>query len=80
MRWIDDIKTALIELGGQAHLSDIYRIVRKHRIEREDTLGELEAWVRYNLQQNSRGKGEDLFEPVYPPIERRGIWRLKIKR
>ncbi len=77
MRWKKDIMTALKELGGQAHLSDIYRIVRKHRNERGDTLGELEAWVRYNLQQNSRGKGEDLFEPVYPPEERKGIWRLK---
>ena len=79
MKWKDDINIALIELGGQAHLSDIYRIVKKHRSEREDTLGELQAWVRYNLQQNSRGKGDDLFELVYPPEMRRGIWRLKRK-
>lgn len=77
MRWKDDIMIALKELGGQAKLRDIYKIVRKHRIKRGDTIGELEAWVRYNLQQNSRGKGEDLFEPVYPPEERMGIWRLK---
>lgn len=76
-RWIDDVKNALRRLGGEAHLSKIYIEVNKIRSERNAPIGELEAWVRYTLQQNSRGKGEDTFEPVFPVRERRGIWRLK---
>lgn len=79
MTWINDIKTTLIELGGQAHLSDIYRIMKKLRCERNDTHVELESCVRCTLEQNSRGKGKDLFEPVFPVEYKRGIWRLKRK-
>lgn len=77
MRWIDDVRNALIELGGEAHLSRIYKAVTDYRTKRGDPIGELESWVRHTLEQNSRGSGEDIFEPVYSVEERRGIWRLK---
>lgn len=77
MKWIEDVKNALIELGGEAKLAQIYEVVRKNRTQRNDTIGRLESWVRNCLQNNSRGKGRDVFEPVYPVELRRGIWRLK---
>ena len=74
VRWIDDVKQALKSLGGKAHLSKIYGKVREIREQRKSPLGEYEAWVRYTLQQNSRGRGQDLFEPFRI---RSGIWLLK---
>ena len=74
MKWIDDVKGALEELGGKAHLSKIYPLVEGRRKQRNDSIGQLKAWVRYTLQQNSRGKGYDIFFPVQIGS---GIWRLK---
>jgi len=76
-RWIDDVEAALRKLGGTAHLSRIYLEVNEMRTKRNAPIGELNSWVRYILQQNSRGHGEDVFEPVHPIQERKGIWRLK---
>jgi uncharacterized protein YegL len=76
-RWIDDVRMALEELGGQAHLNQIYPKVRVIREKKGAPIGKLEEWVRNTLQQNSREKGHNIFEPVYPVEERRGIWRLK---
>ncbi|MBU1767127.1 MAG: hypothetical protein KJ648_03360 [Candidatus Omnitrophica bacterium] len=76
MRWIDDVKNALVALGGEAHLSQIYEIVEKNRSKRGDTMGKLKSWVRNTLQQNSREKGKNIFKSVYPVEMRKGIWRL----
>ena len=73
-RWIDDVYESLNELGGNSHLSKIYEIVRVKRENRKAHLGEYKSWVRNTLQQNSRGKGEDLFEPFRIGS---GIWLLK---
>ena len=79
MKWEIDVKEALKQLGGEAHLSDIYPIVKRRREKRGDSLGKYKNWVSHTLQNNSRGDGSDIFEPVYPTIERKGIWRLKDK-
>jgi len=76
MKWIEDVKYALVELDGRAHLSEIYKIVRINRTKRGETTGELEAWIRHTLQQNSRGQGENIFESAYPVQMRKGIWKL----
>ncbi|MDI6738678.1 MAG: RuvA C-terminal domain-containing protein [Nanoarchaeota archaeon] len=77
MKWKDYVREALVNLGRQGRLKEIYPLVEKVREERGDTTGKLEEWVRNALQQNSRGKGSNIFEPVYPVESRRGIWRLK---
>lgn len=73
-RWIDDVYESLNELGGKSHLSKIYEIVGAKREKRKAPLGKYKSWVRYTLQQNSRGEGEDLFEPFRIGS---GIWLLK---
>jgi hypothetical protein len=70
--WIEDVRDALLASGGEAHLSAIYPKVRGQRTSRGAPLGQYKAWVRYFLQQNSRGKGRDIFVHVGP-----GRWRLK---
>lgn len=77
MKWKKNIKKALEELSGEAHLSEIYPRVKQMREARNDDVGKYKAWIRNALQENSRGKGEDIFEPKYPVEERKGIWRLK---
>jgi hypothetical protein len=76
-KWIEDIVSALRELGGRAHLSRIYKSVKLLRSERGDALDNLEATIRNTLQINSRGKGADLFDIVYPIECRKGEWKLK---
>lgn len=73
--WLEDVERALRNLGGEAHLSEIYKKVYAYRKARNAPLGEYEAWVRYYLQQNSRGKGRNIFAHVGQ--SRSGIWRLK---
>ena len=75
MEWWKDVRNALEELGGRAHLSQIYRKVYCRRKNRKDTLGDnYKEWIRNALQENSRGKGHDTFEPVKIGS---GIWKLK---
>ena len=74
-RWLEDVSKALGDLGGEAHLSLIYPKVLERRKARRATLGKYQAWVRNCLQQNSRGKGHDMFAHV--GSLRSGHWRLK---
>ncbi len=77
MKWYQDVYNALALLNGKAHLSKIYPEVYKLRKSRNDTLGDnYEEWVRNALQQNSRGKGHDCFEPVKLGS---GVWKIKKK-
>jgi hypothetical protein len=73
--WLEDVSDALKELGGEAHLSAIYEKVLAYRSARKAAIGEYKAWVRYYLQQNSRGKGYDIFAHV--GAYGSGRWRLK---
>ena len=77
MSWCADIEQALEELGGEAHLSEIYQKVREIRERKGLPLGQYKAWVRHFLQQNSRGRGRNNFQPKYPVEMRRGIWQLR---
>jgi hypothetical protein len=73
--WLEDVSNALADLGGEAHLSAIYPKVYEYRKARGAAIGKYHEWVRYYLQQNSRGKGYNIFEHVGVP--RSGRWRLK---
>jgi len=73
--WLEDVRDALISLGREAHLSAIYEKVLEYRTARKAPIGEYKAWVRYYLQQNSRGNGRDIFDHVGPP--KSGRWRLR---
>jgi hypothetical protein len=73
--WLEDVSDALKKLGGEAHLSAIYEEVLSYRRARGAPIGEYKAWVRYYLQQNSRGKGYDIFSHVGP--DKSGLWCLK---
>ncbi len=72
--WLEDVARALTDLGGEAHLSLIYPKVYEYRKARAAPIGKYQEWVRYYLQQNSRGKGHNVFAHVAP---RSGRWRLK---
>ncbi len=78
MKWYNDVYDVLLKLGGQAHLSKIYDGVFEQRSRRKNPLGDnYKEWVRNALQQNSRGKGHDIFEPVRIGS---GIWKIKKKK
>jgi hypothetical protein len=63
----DDIIQAFIELGQNcAHLSEIYQKVREIRERRGLLIGDfdiLKAYIRWTLQNNSRGRGKNIFFP-----------------
>ncbi|MBN8817719.1 MAG: hypothetical protein J0I80_03230 [Sphingomonas sp.] len=53
VRWRDDVLDALKNLGGRAHLSDIYREVREIRLRHGRTVPtNANAIVRRELEQN----------------------------
>ncbi len=76
--WLEDIQTALKNLGGEAHLSKIYKEVSKVR---EGKLNPtFESTIRRELETNSSDsesyakgrKGEDLFY-----MKGKGVWGLR---
>lgn len=75
----EHIVEALSQLGGEAHLDQlvpkVVEIVPDHKA------ASPAASVRARLQENWAGsahfKGNDLFENVYGPAARAGVWRLK---
>ena len=76
--WLEDIQTALKNLGGEAHLSKIYNEVSKVR---EGKLNPtFESTIRRELETNSSDsesyakgrKGEDLFY-----MKGKGVWGLR---
>lgn len=61
--WTDDIEAGLRNLGGEAHLSDIYRTVKKIRKEAgRSTPGSSDAIIRRCLEFHSRDS--DVFNGV----------------
>ena len=48
--WIDDIKQAILNIGGTGHYSEIYREIERIR---KDLSGDWHAVVRRTIQQNS---------------------------
>ena len=78
---IDHIVQAFSELGrDRAHLSEIYAKVKEIRERKGIPIGSyylLKAYIRWTLQNNSRGRGKNIFHPVKLGT---GVWEyLKIK-
>ena len=77
--WADDIYTGLQNLGGEAHLRDIYVEVRRIRLVAGRSVPqEFEATIRQALeshcQTSSNFRGVERFEMV---AKGSGLWRLK---
>lgn len=81
--WVSDIEEALVELGGRAHLSQIYDTVRRLREAKGKSLPlNFNASVRKNLQWYSSDSDvflnkRDLF--FMPERKGAGIWALRKK-
>jgi hypothetical protein len=80
VRWRDDVKQALVDLGGSAPLSSIYRKVREIRRAAGRKLPyHTDAIIRRELEQNSPASDShtgkrDWFMPVHRLG--RGVWKL----
>ena len=77
IRWVDDVRTALVALGGRASLYSIYREVERIRKAGERSVPKtLEATIRRTLEDHSSDsanfRGADLFANVG-----RGEWALR---
>jgi hypothetical protein len=83
VRWCDDVRAALIELGGRAPLAKIYAMVEKIRLTGgRSTPPSLEEVVRKELEVRSSDsevydadRGEDWFE--MPEGKGSGIWAIR---
>jgi hypothetical protein len=81
--WTEDVVSALRNLGGRAHLSDIYAEIRRIRPTERHTQN-LEARVRDALERSSsdsdlwerHGSRRDLFHMV---ARGTGVWELRGK-
>ena len=80
IRWVDDVESALINLGGRAHLDKIYAEVRRIRSTSGRSIPiSFEEVIRKELEVHSSdshayGWREDIFA-----IEEKGsgVWRLR---
>jgi hypothetical protein len=78
--WLDDVKSALKLLGGQAHLEDIYESVRKLREQNNRSIPlSWKSLVRKNLEENSSDSDahagtSDLFSMKQKGS---GVWSLR---
>jgi hypothetical protein len=72
--WLDDVRDALLALGGEAHISDIYESVLQARQTRGDTFNNYRTAVAIRLQQNAYHRGRHLFE--HGGSSRSGRWKL----
>lgn len=78
VRWVDDVRLALVELGGEANLSEIYRTVRAARMQEGRRVGpNFQSAVRQTIQAHSSDsnnfeKREDCFTRV-----KDGRWKLR---
>lgn len=80
IRWCDDVKTALEEMGGQASLYRIYKRVEEIRKDAGRSVpNSLEATVRRTLEDFSSDsdnfRGEDWF--CMPEGKGSGVWALR---
>jgi hypothetical protein len=78
--WRDDVRDTLVQLGGKAHLSAIYReVTRLRRIAGRSLPESLEATVRRTLEDHSSDsdnfRGADLF--FMPEGKGAGVWALR---
>lgn len=83
IRWVDDIREALLILGGEASLFEIYKTVERIRREAGRSLTKTwEATVRRTLEDHSSDsqnyRAADLF--YMPHGKGAGIWALRKKK
>lgn len=86
VRWCDDVYAALQELGGKAHLRQIYRQVKAtRRAAGRSTPSSLEEVIRKELEVRSSDseaydaqRGEDWF--TLPEGKGSGVWALRESR
>lgn len=75
----DDIVSAFTKVGlATLHLSQIYEEVKAIRKCRGVDIGEyslLKSYIRWTLQNNSRGRGKNIF---IMHGKRSGLWSLKV--
>lgn len=77
--WLEDVRAALLQLGGRAHLDDIYKAVRTFREQGNRTVpASWKSLVRKNLEENSLDSdafsGSDLFSMK---VKGSGIWSIR---
>jgi len=74
----DDIILAFHQLGESVlHLSKIYKQVRLIRERRGEDIGDYDlfkSYIRWTLQNNSRGRGKDVFIMVR---KWSGLWSIR---
>ena len=78
IRWVDDIKAALIELGGEATLQEIYKKVKDIRLRSgRSWTAAAEATIRRTIEDHSSDsenfRGDDIFKKIG-----RGKWALRL--
>lgn len=79
IRWVDDVRAALVSLGGEASLNEIYKTVRRLRAEGGRSVpSSLAATIRRTIEDHSSDsenfRGNDYFQKV-----ERGVWGLRQK-
>jgi hypothetical protein len=78
IRWVDDVRQAFKEVGGEADLSTVYRLVEKQRrAAGRSTVRSLEATIRQTIEAHSSDSRN--FKPGNPDYFRhisRGRWAL----
>ncbi len=81
VRWVDDVKSALVGLGGQAHLSKIYPAVWKIRSSAGRSLPKaFEQVIRKELETHSSDSEAFQFrEDIFSMAEGKGsgVWAIK---
>lgn len=80
VRWVDDVKSALVTLGGRASLHMIYQQVERVRREAGRSVPKtIEAVIRRTLEDHSSDsanfRGADLF--CLPEGHGAGVWALR---
>lgn len=80
VRWVDDVRAALVALGGKASLHAIYKEVERVRRAAGRTIPKtLDAVIRRTLEDHSSDsanfRGADLF--CLPEGHGKGIWALR---
>jgi hypothetical protein len=81
VRWVDDVESALVELGGQAHLSKIYPAVWRIRSSAGRSLPKaFEQVVRKELETHSSDSEAFQFrEDIFAMARGKGsgVWAIK---
>lgn len=81
MAWLDEVVEALKELGGTAHLKDIYaQVLKRGKMQQNIATSDWKATIRQTIEDHSSDSksfrtGKDLFYSVKGL--RKGFWGLR---